>query len=62
MALKKEKRSMKGKGVIIKFNLKIIKPQKVTLSQSAFSYLCIKWLSKWFERIDILHCKSKINK
>lgn len=44
---------MKGKDAIIKFNLKIIKPQNVKLSQSDFSSMCIKWLSKWFERITM---------
>lgn len=42
---------MKGKDTITEFNLKILKTQKVTLPQSAFSYMCIKWLSKWFKRL-----------
>jgi len=32
---------MKGKDALIEFNLKIIKPQKAKLPQSAFSYMGI---------------------
>lgn len=50
---------MKGKDAITEFNLKIIKPQKATLPQSAFAYVCIKWFANGLQGLIGCHVTGK---